>query len=205
MRGDDGGDHAAHRVTDEDEVVGVDAEFSGVGGDADVGECGVGIFDGMGERKISWRTPRPAVVEVENVVASAAKGLGDVEVLLVAGEAVEKHNGGVWVGSGGDVDEGVEEGAVAGELEGLEGCGKLFVGGGILIEGTGGLRGQGERCGEEGEGKEIAKGHGGIMSFSRNSATEFLKRDYCCYICRHVRTSMDGAGRTKRYVHRYIS
>ena len=54
--------------------------------------------------------------------------------------------------SSGDVDEGVEEGAVAGELEGLHRGRVGFVGGGILVDGGLGLRGccGGEHCAEQG-------------------------------------------------------
>ena len=98
------------------------------------------------KEKSPGRAPGAAVVEEEDVVAGAAEGLGDVEVLLVAGEAVEEDDYGMRAGAGGYVDEGVEEGAVAGELEGFEGGGIGFVGGGSWSIGGLGLRG--ERCGE---------------------------------------------------------
>jgi hypothetical protein len=78
--------------------------------------------------------------------------LGDVEILLVAREAVEEDDYGMRACSGGYVDEGVEESAVAGELEGLEGRWVGFVEGGVLIDGGLGVGGDdgGERCGEQG-------------------------------------------------------
>ena len=54
---------------------------------------------------------------------------------------MEEQDGGVWAGTLGDIDEGVEERAVAGELEGLDGGGVRVVGGGIGGEGGGKLLG----------------------------------------------------------------
>ncbi len=152
--GDDGGDHAAHGVSGEDDASGVGAEVDGVGGVAEVGDGGVDVFDGVGEGEVAGAAPGAAVVEEEDVVAGAAEGLGEVEILLVAGEAVEEEDYGVRACSGGDVDEGVEEGAVAGELEGFDGGG---IGRGVCGIGGDGSRGLGrggksceERCAEKG-------------------------------------------------------
>ena len=86
----DGGEHAAHGVSGEDDGVGVGAEFGGVGGGAEVADGGLHVFDAVGEGEVAGATPGAAVVEEEDVVAGAAEGLRDVEVLLVAGEAVEE-------------------------------------------------------------------------------------------------------------------
>ena len=137
VRAGDSGDHAAHAVADEDEVVRVGAEAGGVGGIAEVGDGGVGVFDGVGEGEVAGGAPGAAVVEEEDVVAGAAEGLGDVEIFFVAGEAVEEDDGGMRACSGGDVDEGVEQGAVAGELEGVDGGGMGLVGGGVGGDGGG--------------------------------------------------------------------
>ena len=56
------------------------------------------------------------------------------------GKPWRKRYYGVRTRSSGDVDEGVEEGAVAGELEGLHRGRVGFVGGGILVDGGLGLR-----------------------------------------------------------------
>ena len=75
---------------------------------------------------------------------------------------MEEDDGGVRAGAGGDVDKGVEEGSVAGELEGLHGGGVGFVGGGV--SGDGGLGVEGEGRQQEGRGKEeFADGHAVIV------------------------------------------
>ena len=61
----------------------------------------------------------------------------EVEILFVAGEAVKQEDDGVWACSLGDVGEGVEHGAVAGNLEGLHGGGIGFVGRGVGGDGRG--------------------------------------------------------------------
>jgi len=156
------GHEASHAVADEDEVGGVDAEFFGVGRVAQIGDGGLDVFDAVGEGEVAGRTPGAAVVEVEDVPARAANGLGEVEILLIAGEAVEEDDGGMRACSRGDVDEGVEEGSVAGELKRLHGSRILLVGN--WIGGDGGLRGEGnsgakEGCGEE----EFLEAHAAIV------------------------------------------
>jgi hypothetical protein len=65
---------------------------------------------------------------------------------------VEEDEGGVRACSGGDIHEGVELGAVAGELEGFEGGEVEFIGGGgngcrdLRVE-SGGDEGAGEKSG----------------------------------------------------------
>jgi len=154
--GDVAGHEAAHAVADEDDVGGVGAETLCVGRVAHVGDSGLGVFDGVGEGEVAGRAPGAAIVEVENVPSGAADGLGEVEILLVAGEAVEEDDDGMRACSGGDVDEGVEHGSVAGKLEALHGGGIGLVGCGVGGKrGGSGLRvecgGAEERgCGEYG-------------------------------------------------------
>ncbi len=80
----------------------------------------MGVFDGVGEGEVAGRAPGAAVVEVDDIPAVAADGLGEVEVFFVAGEAVEKDDGWVWAWAFGDVGEGVEHGSVAGDLKCFE-------------------------------------------------------------------------------------
>ena len=162
LGGDDGGDHAAHGVSGEDEGAGVGAEFGRVGRDAEIGDGSVDVFDGVGEGEAAGRAPGAAVVEEEDVVTGATEGLRDIEIFFVAGEAVEEDDDGMRACSGGDVDDGVDEGAVAGELEGFDEGGMGFVGGGVCRDGVLGwaLGGEGERCGEDsGEGDELGEAH----------------------------------------------
>ena len=156
------GHEASHAVTDEDEVGGVDAELFSVGGITQIGDGGLDVFDAVGEGEVAGRAPGAAVVEVEDVPASATNGLGEVEILLVAGEAVEENDGRVRPGARGDVDEGVQEGSVARELKRLHGSRILLVGN--WIGGDGGLRGEGNSGAKEGGGEEeFLEAHAAIV------------------------------------------
>ena len=156
LRADVAGHEAAHAVADEDDVGGVGAELFRVGGVAQIGDGGLGVFDGVGEGEVAGRAPGAAVVEVDDVPAVAADGLGEVEILFVAGEAVKEEDDGVRACSLGDVGEGVEHGAVAGDLEGLHRGGIGFVGGGVGGDGRGKFLGRkrerkqgAQKCGGE--------------------------------------------------------
>ena len=65
---------------------------------------------------------------------------------------MEEDDSGMRAGAGGDVDKGVEEGSVAGELEGLHCGGVLLVGG--WVRGDGRLRVEGDGGQQEGGGEE---------------------------------------------------
>ena len=54
----------------------IGAQVIGVGGIAHVGDGGLRIFDAVGEGEIAGRAPGAAIVEVEDVPAGAAQGLG---------------------------------------------------------------------------------------------------------------------------------
>jgi len=158
LRANVAGHEAAHTVADEDDVGGVGAEFFRVGGIAQIGDGGLGVFDGVGEGEVAGGAPGAAVVEVDDVPAVAANGLGEVEIFFVAGEAVEEEDDRVRARSLGDVGEGVEHGSVAGDLEGFHCCGVCFVGRGVSGDGAGellGLKGQlkggAQECRGEGE------------------------------------------------------
>ena len=138
-----GGDHASHGVADEDDGFGIGAELLCVDGVAEPGEGSFGVLDAVGEGEGARSAPGAAVVEVEYVPTGASDGLGEVEVPLVAGEAVEEDDGGVRAGAFGGVHEGIEESAVAGELEGFECGGGGFIGDGVRGEGGLGLSGEG--------------------------------------------------------------
>jgi len=165
LRGGVAGYEAAHAVTDEDDVGGVGAELFRVGWVAQVGDGGLRVFDGVGEGEVAGRAPGAAIVEVDDVPTVAANGLGEVEIFFVAGEAVEEEDDWMRAGAFGDVGEGVEHGAVAGDLEGLHGCGICFVGWWV---GGDGCRGVGAGLGVEGQGgseesgkdRELTQSHG---------------------------------------------
>ena len=83
----------------------------------------------------------------KDVPAVAAEGLGEVDVLLVAGEAVEQDDGGMRIGAGGEQEHAVDAAAVRVDdgFDVLSGCGGIRCG----IGGDGGLLRE-ERCaGEE--------------------------------------------------------
>jgi hypothetical protein len=102
-----------------------------MGGVAQIGDGGLGVFDGVGEGEVAGGAPGAAVVEVDDVPAITADGLREVKIFFVAGEAVKKEDDGVRACSFGDVGEGVEHGSVAGDLEGLHGGGIGLVGRGV--------------------------------------------------------------------------
>jgi hypothetical protein len=160
LRGGVACDEAAHAVAEEDDVVGVGAEFFGVDGIAQVGDGGLCVLDGVGEGEVAGRAPGAAIVEEEDVVAVAAEGLGDVEVALVAGEAVEEDDDGMRAGTFGHIDECVEQGAVAGELEGLHGSGVGFVWRGVGCDGR--WRLLGVHGGAEWEAEKQSRGKEGM-------------------------------------------
>ena len=108
--------------------------------------------------------PGAAIVKVENVPARAANGLGEVEILFVAGEAVKKDDGGVIAGAGGEIEDAVHFSAVTGDGE-FDEAGRVSgverrVGGdgggsGLRVRGGGsGLLGARGKCGEEESGEE---------------------------------------------------
>ena len=127
----------------------VRVEACSVGGIAEVSESGFGVLHGVAEGEAAGGSPGTAIVEVKDVPAGAADGLREVEVALVAGKAVEEDDRGVRGGAGGDVDEGIELVAVAGDLEGLRGGRVRGVGCGVGEDGGGSLLGeQGRRQGQ---------------------------------------------------------
>ena len=148
---------SAHAVAYEDDALWIRAKSGRICGIAEEGDGGVRVLDGVGEGKVAGRSPGAAVVEVKDVPAVAADGLGEVEITLVAREAVEKDDSGVWACSRGDIDEAVEERAVAGDLHGLHGGGVGFVGNRIGRDG--GLRVE-RCCDRQKNGKEERDGSG---------------------------------------------
>jgi hypothetical protein len=128
------GHESAHAVADKNDVGGVGSELFRVGSVAQIGDGGLRVFNRVGEGEVAGGAPGAAVVEVEDVPAVAADGLGEVEILFVAGEAVKKKDDRVRACSFRDVSEGVEHGPVAGNLEGFHGGGIGLVGWWILIE-----------------------------------------------------------------------
>ena len=96
----------------------------------------------------------------EDVPAVAAEGLREVDVLLVAGEAVEQDDGGMRLRAGGEEEEALDVAAVGGEdgFEILRGCGGVGRG----VGGDGGLLLREKCAGEERKGcggKDFADSH----------------------------------------------
>lgn len=71
----------------------INAIFARVFGIEHVAHLHVGVFSGMLEGKIALYSPRSAVMHRKHVPAMCAQILCDVQILLVAGEAVEEHSG----------------------------------------------------------------------------------------------------------------
>ena len=126
-------------MADENDVRRVGVEFLRISRIANVGDGGLHVFDGVGEGEVAGRAPGAAVVEVDDVPTGAADGLGEVEIFFVAGEAVEEKYDFVGSGSGCDIGDGVEQSAVAWDLECFEGGGVGLVGRGICGDGCGKL------------------------------------------------------------------
>src|SRR6185295_1400812 len=95
MRGSQRGDPAAHAVARDHDALCVDAELAGVRGIGEVREHGVRVLEIVAESELAGAPPRAAVVERNRVPASAPYRLREVDVLLVAGQYVEEHEGGV--------------------------------------------------------------------------------------------------------------
>jgi hypothetical protein len=112
---------ATHTVSNEDNAGGVQAQDPGHGGRAQIIDRGCCVLDAVGESEISERTPGAPVVKVKNIPSCATNILGQIEVALVTGESVEQYDYRMWPCTRGNVDEGVEQSAVAGDLKALHG------------------------------------------------------------------------------------
>ena len=122
---DGGGGHvSAHAVADDDDAVRVDAVLLRSCGIEQEADLGVGVLGGVREGEVAFDAPRAAVVHGEHVPAVGAEGLGEVEVLLEAGKAVEDDGGGVRACSGGEIEDAEEIAAVAGQDDLLHGSGR---------------------------------------------------------------------------------
>ena len=145
----------------------VGSELGGLVRIAQVGNGGFRIFDAVSEGEISGRTPRPAVVEVKDVPSRAPDRLRQIQVALVAGESMQQDDGRVRACSGGDVNKGVQQGAVTGKLEGLHRGGVGFIRRAVREDSgiLGDCGGDGaEGCGEQGRGEQdSSSGHAVIV------------------------------------------
>ena len=131
MRGGVEAEEAAHAVADDGDFGWVGAVCFGVRGIAEECNCGLRVFDGVAEGEFALAAPGAAVVGDEDVPASAADGIGEVHVLLVAGESVEEQDDGMRAGAGGKIDDGVEARVVADDVGSFHHGGDLFVARGI--------------------------------------------------------------------------
>ena len=127
MRGGIQGDHAAHAVAKENDTGRVCAETLCVGRVAQIGEGALRVFDRVLEAECPGRSPAAAVIEVEDVPALAPDGLREIEVLLIAGKAMQQKDRAMGPGACRFVEQRVERGAMAGELKSFHGRGRGLV------------------------------------------------------------------------------
>src|SRR4051812_39407786 len=101
-------DPPAHAMAGDDDTAGIDAEAARVGGITEEGEDGVGVLEIVGEAEFTGTAPRPAIVDGDRVPSIASHGLCDVEVLLVARQAVKEDEGRVRAGARCEVGDAVD-------------------------------------------------------------------------------------------------
>ena len=102
-------------VANDDDAMGVDAVLLRVRGIEKETDLGVGILGCMLKGEVALHAPRASVVHGEHVPAMGAEELGDVEILLVAGKAVEDDRGGMRTFSGSEIEDAKQVAAVAGQ------------------------------------------------------------------------------------------
>jgi hypothetical protein len=113
-----GGHEAAHAVTGHHDPAGVDVILGGVGRIEQEGDRRLAVGAGVGERELAGAAPRAAIVDLQHVPAGPAHGLHQVDIGLVAGEAVQEQQGGVRLVARGQVHQGVDPRAAGREPEG---------------------------------------------------------------------------------------
>ena len=101
----------AQRVSDRDDPLGVDAMLVSIGSQKIRRRAD--ILDHMFEAIIALRAPGAAIVKEHDIVAGATDGLGEIEVLFIAGIAVQHQDGWVRAWAAGDVDQSVQARALA--------------------------------------------------------------------------------------------
>src|SRR6185437_2636624 len=84
---------ATHAVTCEDEMRGVDAERFYVGRIAQECEHRICVVEVLREPEDAGTAPRSAVVECDRVPTGASHRLREIQVLLVARQPVQQHEG----------------------------------------------------------------------------------------------------------------
>jgi hypothetical protein len=93
----------------------------------------------------------------EDVPTGAANGVGEIHVLFVTGESVEKQDDGMRACAGGEVEDGVEARVVADDVGSFHRGGEVFVSRGIGGDSCGSAlcsrggcgQGEQERCGRD--------------------------------------------------------
>src|SRR5438067_2412413 len=103
VAGGERGDPAAHAVAADHHAFWIDTERACGGGIVQKGEHGVRVLEIVGEAKVAWAAPRAAVIHGDGVPSGAPRRLGEVEILLVAGKAVEEHEGGMRARTRGEI------------------------------------------------------------------------------------------------------
>ncbi len=116
-------------------VCAVGAQRLGVRRIAHVGDGRLRVFDAVRKREVARRTPRAAIVEIQNIPAGSANRLREIKILLIARIAVQKNYDGMRPGPGGDIDDGIEQRAVTRKLHRHHRSGIGFVGSGIRRDG----------------------------------------------------------------------
>ena len=112
---------SAHAVPNENDAGRVQAQGPGHGGGTYVIDRGCCVLDAVGERELSRRTPGSPVVKIKDIPSCAANILSEIEVALVPGESMKQYGYGMWTCTRSNVDEGVEQPPVTGDLKALHG------------------------------------------------------------------------------------
>src|SRR3546814_16276513 len=105
---DSGGHEAANAVARDNDGAGINAVSCDGGGLLKILQGVPGVFGGVGEGEAAGAAPTAAIMEGQDIPSGAAGGLGKVQILLVAGEAVEEEPRRVQAGTGGGVEDRVE-------------------------------------------------------------------------------------------------
>jgi hypothetical protein len=75
----------------------------------------------VGERELSGRPPGAPVVKIKNIPSCAANILSQIEIAFVTGKSMEQYDHGMWACTRSNVNEGVEQPTVTGDLKALHG------------------------------------------------------------------------------------
>ncbi len=109
----------AHAVADDHQAPGVDAQGLGVLRIAHIGQGRIGVLQVLREAEDTGAAPGAAIIDGDHVPPGPADGLGQVQVLLVAGQAVEQDHGGMLAGPGGQIGDAIDLHPMAGNVQHL--------------------------------------------------------------------------------------